>query len=75
MPVQGVMIEGVRTISPTTAAEDAWTILLLNRIHHLVVTKGMQVFGVLADRGPGVVLPPSRPSPAATIVSIPWGRS
>ena len=39
MRVQDVMSEGVKTVSPTTAAEDAWNMMRLNRIHHLVVTK------------------------------------
>ena len=53
MRVQDVMTEGVKTISPTTVAEDAWNIMRLNRIHHLVVTNGKQVVGVLSDRDAG----------------------
>ena len=40
MRVQDVMTEGVKTIAPAAAAEDAWNVMRLNRIHHLVVTKG-----------------------------------
>lgn len=47
------MTAGVKTISPTTAAEDAWNVMRLDRIHHLVVTKGKQVVGVLSDRDAG----------------------
>lgn len=47
------MTEGVKTISPTTAAEDAWNMMRLNPIHHLVVTKGKQIVGVLSDRDAG----------------------
>ena len=53
MRVQDVMSEGVKTISPTTAAEDAWNVMRLSRIHHLVVTKGQRVVGVLSDRDAG----------------------
>lgn len=53
MRVQDVMSEGVKTVSPTTAAEDAWDMMRLNRIHHLVVTKGNQVVGMLSDRDVG----------------------
>jgi CBS domain-containing protein len=53
MRVQDVMTEGVKTIAPTAAAEDAWNVMRLNRIHHLVVTKGPRVVGVLSDRDAG----------------------
>jgi CBS domain-containing protein len=53
MRVQDVMTEGVKTISPTTAAEDAWNVMRLSRIHHLVVTRGQRVVGVLSDRDAG----------------------
>jgi acetoin utilization protein AcuB len=45
MRVQDVMTEG--------AAEDAWNTMRFNRIHHLVVTKGRQIVGVLSDRDAG----------------------
>lgn len=51
MRVQDVMTAGVKTIPPTTSAEDAWNVMRLSRIHHLVVTKG--VVGVLSDRDAG----------------------
>jgi CBS domain-containing protein len=53
MRVQEVMTEGVKTIAPTTAAEDAWNVMRLDRIHHLVVTKANRVLGVLSDRDAG----------------------
>src|SRR5688572_27282281 len=53
MRVQDMMTEGVKTIAPTAAAEDAWNVMRLNRIHHLVVTKGQRVVGVLSDRDAG----------------------
>jgi CBS domain-containing protein len=53
MRVQDVMTERVQTISPTASAEDAWTLMRGRRIHHLVVTKGRQVVGILSDRDAG----------------------
>jgi CBS domain-containing protein len=53
MRVQDVMTEQVKTIAPTAAAEDAWNTMRLNRIHHLVVTRGRRVVGVLSDRDAG----------------------
>ena len=51
--VQDVMTKGVKTIAPTAAAEEAWNLMRLNRIHHLAVTKGRRVVGVLSDRDAG----------------------
>lgn len=48
MRVQDVMTEGVQTISPNTAAEDAWNLMRLKRIHNLVVTKGSRIVGILS---------------------------
>jgi acetoin utilization protein AcuB len=53
MRVQDVMTTGVRTIAPTAAAEDAWNIMRLHRIHHLVVTSENRPIGVLSDRDTG----------------------
>jgi CBS domain-containing protein len=53
MRVQDVMTEGVQTISPTAAAEDAWNMMRLKRIHHLVVAKGSRILGILSDRDAG----------------------
>ena len=53
MRMQDVMTEGVKTIAPTAAADDAWNVMRLNRIHHLVVNDGRRVVGVLSDRDTG----------------------
>ena len=53
MRVQDVMTESVKTIAPAAAAEEAWNMMRLHRIHHLVVTKGNRVIGVLSDRDAG----------------------
>jgi CBS domain-containing protein len=53
MRVQDVMTESVKTVEPTTAAEEAWNMMRLNRIHHLVGSKGRRVLGVLSDRDAG----------------------
>jgi signal-transduction protein with cAMP-binding, CBS, and nucleotidyltransferase domain len=53
MRVKDVMTEGIKTIAPTAAAEDAWNMMRFNRIHHLVVTNGRRVVGVLSDRDAG----------------------
>jgi acetoin utilization protein AcuB len=47
--VQDAMTEGVLTVSPTTAAQDAWNLMRGHNIHHLVVTEGGQAVGVLSD--------------------------
>jgi acetoin utilization protein AcuB len=47
------MTKGVKTTAPTAAAEEAWNLMRLNRIHHLAVTKGRRVVGVLSDRDAG----------------------
>jgi CBS domain-containing protein len=53
MRVQDVMTKDVKTIAPTAAAEDAWNMMRFHRIHHLVVTKGRRIVGVLSDRDAG----------------------
>jgi CBS domain-containing protein len=53
MRVQDVMTESVKTISPTASADDAVNVMRFNGIHHLVVTSGQQVVGVLSDRDAG----------------------
>jgi len=45
-----VMTTGVQAVSPTSAAEDAWQLMQRQRIHHLAVTQGSQLVGVLSDR-------------------------
>ena len=51
--VQDVMTQDVRTIAPGAAADDAWEAMRLERIHHLVVTEGAKIVGVLSDRDAG----------------------
>ena len=53
MRVQDVMTSGVKTVEPTVPAEDAWNLMRLHRIHHLVVTDANRVIGVLSDRDTG----------------------
>jgi CBS domain-containing protein len=53
MRVQDVMTESVKTVSRATAAENAWSVMRDNRIHHLVVTDGQQIVGLLSDRDTG----------------------
>ena len=53
MRVQDVMTEDVKTISPTHAAEDAWELMRRGGFHHVVVTRGSQVVGILSDRDSG----------------------
>jgi CBS domain-containing protein len=53
MRVQDVMSGNVRTIEPTAAAEDAWNLMRVNRIRHLVVTEGHRVAGILSERDVG----------------------
>jgi acetoin utilization protein AcuB len=43
----------VKTITPDTSCEDAWNVMRQNRIHHLAVTRGRQVVGVLSERDCG----------------------
>jgi CBS domain-containing protein len=53
MRVQDVMTEDVQTISPTRAAEDAWELMRRGGFHHVVVTRGSEVQGLLSDRDGG----------------------
>jgi acetoin utilization protein AcuB len=47
------MTEAVQTIAPAADAEDAWNMMRANRIHHLVVTEGRRVVGIVSDRDMG----------------------
>jgi len=49
MRVQEVMTKEVLTISPGKSAEEAWDLMQGRRIHHLVVTEGSRIVGVLSD--------------------------
>jgi acetoin utilization protein AcuB len=53
MRVQDVMTAGVQTAKPTGKADDAWELMRAKRIHHLVVTDGARIVGVLSDRDAG----------------------
>ena len=53
MRLQDVMTKGVQTISSTTAAHEAWDVMQNKHIHHLVVTKGSHIVGILSDRDAG----------------------
>jgi acetoin utilization protein AcuB len=53
MRVQDVMTEDVKTIAPTSAAEDAWELMRSHQFHHVVVTRGRRVVGILSDRDAG----------------------
>jgi acetoin utilization protein AcuB len=59
MRVAEVMTRDVRTVRPTMRAADARELMRRERIHHLVVTAGAEVVGVVSDRdgtGPGGAL-------------------
>jgi acetoin utilization protein AcuB len=51
--VQDVMTHNVKTIAPTTGAEDAWNLMRLHGIHHLVVSSENRVVGVFSERDAG----------------------
>ena len=53
MRVQDVMSGAVQKVSPATGAEEAWESMRLKGIHHLVVTDGTRVAGILSDRDAG----------------------
>ena len=53
MRVQDVMTRNVKTIAPTVNAEDAWNLMQLHRIHHLVISSENRVVGVLSERDAG----------------------
>lgn len=53
MRVQDVMSDEVRTIQPSATAGDAWEYMRSKNIHHLVVTDGGQIVGVLSERDAG----------------------
>jgi acetoin utilization protein AcuB len=53
MRLQEIMTKDVLTISPEKSAEHAWDLMQARRIHHLVVTDGSRIVGVLSDRDIG----------------------
>jgi len=50
MTIAEVMSQDVQTVPATMRAPDAWELMRRRRIHHLVVTDGSRVTGVLSDR-------------------------
>jgi CBS domain-containing protein len=53
MRVQDVMSEGVQTVAPTVSASTAWELMRTHGFHHLVVTDGGRIVGILSDRDAG----------------------
>ena len=53
MRVQDVMTKRVTTVSGATSADEAWTLMRTKGIHHLVVTEGRDVVGVVSERDLG----------------------
>ena len=58
MRVQDVMTEAVYKVSSDTAAEDAWNLMRMRRIHHLVVTRAGRIVGLLSARDFGEIKGP-----------------
>ena len=50
MTIAEVMTRNVQTVPGTMRAPQAWELMRRRRIHHLVVTDGSKVTGVLSDR-------------------------
>lgn len=53
MRVQDVMTRNVKTVSAAATADEAWAVMRMKRIHHLVVTEGRDIAGVISDRDLG----------------------
>jgi CBS domain-containing protein len=53
MRVAELMTKSVQTVAPQMAAADAWELMRMKRIHHLVVMADREVKGVLSDRDVG----------------------
>lgn len=53
MRVQDVMTRRVNTVAAGATAEDAWELMRMKGIHHLVVTEGREIVGVISDRDMG----------------------
>ena len=49
MRVQDVMTRNVMTVSAAATADQAWMLMRAKRIHHLVVTEGRHIAGVISD--------------------------
>lgn len=53
MRVKEIMSTQVKTVPSTESAETAWETMRASRIHHLVVSNGRTVGGILSDRDAG----------------------
>jgi acetoin utilization protein AcuB len=53
MRIQEIMNTNVHVVPATESASSAWELLRQRRIHHLVVTRGGRVAGVVSDRDLG----------------------
>lgn len=53
MRVQDVMTRKVKTVSAATHADEAWALMRMQGIHHLVVLEGRDIAGVISDRDLG----------------------
>jgi acetoin utilization protein AcuB len=53
MRVAEIMTREVQTVPPEMSAAEAWDLMRRRQIHHLVVTAGSEVMGVLSDRDAG----------------------
>lgn len=53
MRLREIMSKDVRSIEPFATAEDAYAVMKLHRIHHLVVQDKGRVVGVLSERDLG----------------------
>jgi CBS domain-containing protein len=51
--VEDIMSEAVQTVAPATEADRAWNLMRTQGIHHLVVTEGRRIIGVISDRDLG----------------------
>ncbi|MGE5346594.1 MAG: CBS domain-containing protein, partial [Acidithiobacillales bacterium] len=53
MRVHDIMHTKVQTVDQEQNAESAFSLMRLNRIHHLIVTAGPEIVGVLSERDLG----------------------
>jgi len=53
MRVEDVMTRGIQTVSPETSADEAWNLMRTRHVHHLVVTDGPRIAGLLSERDTG----------------------
>ena len=53
MRVIEIMKTNVKTLTPSATVTQARAVMNLNRIHHVVVLKNRQVFGIVSDRDLG----------------------